>query len=109
LLRQQTDWLREKEASLPLLAMSDEERLLADYAEWTATSGQLRLLRAEANALRFLHDLLEVLFGHLRVENLISTGLTSNSRIAVTAHDANMRAFDIYIPNDCSSAQRRGA
>ena len=48
---------------------------------------------------------LEVLLLHLQVETLILTGLTSNSCITVTAHDANMRGFDIYVPSDCSSAR----
>ena len=48
---------------------------------------------------------LEVLLQHLRVETLILTGLTSNSCITVTAHDANMRGFDIYVPPDCSCAR----
>jgi nicotinamidase-related amidase len=48
---------------------------------------------------------LEVLLRHLQVETLILTGLTSNSCITVTAHDANMRGFDIYIPPDCSCAR----
>lgn len=48
---------------------------------------------------------LEVLLEHLQVETLILTGLTSNSCITVMAHDANMRGFDIYIPQDCSCAR----
>jgi nicotinamidase-related amidase len=48
---------------------------------------------------------LEVLLQHLQVETLILTGLTSNSCITATAHDANMRGFDIYIPADCSCAR----
>lgn len=48
---------------------------------------------------------LEVLLRHLEVEVLILTGLTSNSCITVTAHDANMRGFDIYIPADCCCAR----
>jgi nicotinamidase-related amidase len=48
---------------------------------------------------------LEVLLQHLQVETLILTGLTSNSCITVTAHDANMRGFDIYIPRNCSCAR----
>jgi len=48
---------------------------------------------------------LQVLLQHLQVETLILTGLTSNSCITVTAHDANMRGFDIYIPPDCSCAR----
>jgi nicotinamidase-related amidase len=48
---------------------------------------------------------LEVLLRHLQVDRLILTGLTSNSCITATAHDANMRGFDIYIPPDCSCAR----
>jgi len=48
---------------------------------------------------------LEVLLEHLQVETLILTGLTSNSCITVTAHDANMRGFDIFVPPDCSCAR----
>lgn len=48
---------------------------------------------------------LEVLLKHLEVEALILAGLTSNSCITVTAHDANMRGFDIYVPPDCSCAR----
>ncbi len=48
---------------------------------------------------------LEVLLDHLQVETLILTGLTSNSCITITAHDANMRGYDIYIPPDCSCAR----
>jgi nicotinamidase-related amidase len=48
---------------------------------------------------------LEVLLRHLQVDKLILAGLTSNSCITATAHDANMRGFDIYIPPDCSCAR----
>jgi len=48
---------------------------------------------------------LEVLLRHLEVETLILTGLTSISCITATAHDANMRGFDIYIPPDCSCSR----
>jgi nicotinamidase-related amidase len=48
---------------------------------------------------------LEILLLHLQVETLILTGLTSNNCITVTAHDANMRGFNILIPSDCSTAR----
>jgi len=48
---------------------------------------------------------LEVLLQHLQVETLILTGLTSNSCITVTAHDANMRGFELCVPPDCSCAR----
>jgi nicotinamidase-related amidase len=49
---------------------------------------------------------LEVLLEHLQVDKLILTGLTSNSCITATAHDANMRGYGISIPSDCSCARR---
>jgi len=48
---------------------------------------------------------LEVLLQHLQVETLILTGLTTSSCITVTAHDANMRGFNLYIPSDCSTSR----
>lgn len=48
---------------------------------------------------------LEVLLLHLQVETLILTGLTSVSCITVTAHDGNMRGYDLHIPPDCSCAR----
>jgi hypothetical protein len=50
---------------------------------------------------------LDVLLQHLQVELIILTGLTSNNCITATAHDANMRGFNIYIPPDCSCTRNR--
>lgn len=51
---------------------------------------------------------LEVLLRHLQVHSLILMGLTSSSCIAATAHDANMRGFDIAVPSDCSCGRSLG-
>jgi nicotinamidase-related amidase len=48
---------------------------------------------------------LEVLLQHLQVETLILTGLTSTSCLTATAHDANMRGFEVVVPIDCSCAK----
>jgi len=48
---------------------------------------------------------LEVLLQHLQVDTLVLTGLTSSSCITATAHDANMRGFNLYIPTDCSCSR----
>ena len=48
---------------------------------------------------------LEVLLQNLEVKTLILTGLTSSSCISVTAHDANMLGFNLYIPPDCSTSR----
>jgi nicotinamidase-related amidase len=51
---------------------------------------------------------LEVLLRHLQVRSLILTGLTSDSCITATAHDANMRGFEIAVPSDCSCGRSLG-
>lgn len=48
---------------------------------------------------------LEVLLRHLEVETLILTGLTSAGCLTATAHDANMRGFDLFLPSDCSAVR----
>lgn len=111
---------RMREASIPVLYVND------NYGDWRSEKEVLigRCLEAKGEpfvrpllpdgedyfVLKPMHSAfymtpLEVLLQHLQVETLILTGLTSNSCITVTAHDANMRGFDIYIPPDCSCAR----
>jgi nicotinamidase-related amidase len=111
---------RAREASIPVLYVND------NYGDWRSEKGVLMGRCLEAKGAQFVRPLLpdsedyfvlkpmhsafymtplEVLLQHLQVDTLILTGLTSNSCITVTAHDANMRGFDIYIPPDCSCAR----
>lgn len=111
---------RARRAGVPVLYVND------NYGDWRSEKEVLlgRCLQAKGGefvrpllpdsedyfVLKPLHSAfymtpLEVLLRHLQVEALILTGLTSNSCITVTAHDANMRGFDIYIPPDCSCAR----
>ena len=111
---------RARKAGVPVLYVND------NYGDWRSEKEVLmgRCLEAKGGdfvrpllpdsedyfVLKPLHSAfymtpLEVLLRHLEVETLILTGLTSNSCITVTAHDANMRGFDIYIPPDCSCAR----
>jgi nicotinamidase-related amidase len=55
----------------------------------------------------FFQTPLEILLRHLGATSLILTGLTTNSCIICTAHDAKMRNFGLYVPSDCSAARTR--
>lgn len=111
---------RARETGIPVLYVND------NFGDWRSEKEVLMGRCLEAKGAEFVRPLLpdsedyfvlkpmhsafymtplEVLLQHLEVETLILTGLTSNSCITVTAHDANMRGFDIYIPPDCSCAR----
>jgi len=111
---------RARQAGIPVLYVND------NFGDWRSEKVVLMGRCLEAKGGQFVRPLLpdsedyfvlkpmhsafymtplEVLLQHLQVETLILTGLTSNSCITVTAHDANMRGFDIYIPPDCSCAR----
>lgn len=49
---------------------------------------------------------LEVLLQHLQVRTLLLTGLTSNSCLTVTAHDANMRGYARVVDENMNRASR---
>ena len=55
----------------------------------------------------FFQTPLEILLQYLGATSLILTGLATNSCIVCTAHDANMRNFNLYVPSDCSAARSR--
>jgi nicotinamidase-related amidase len=111
---------RARDAGIPVLYVND------NFGDWRSEKEVLMGRCLEAKGAQFVRPLLpdsedyfvlkplhsafymtplEVLLQHLRVETLILTGLTSSSCLTVTAHDANMRGFDIYIPPDCSCAR----
>jgi nicotinamidase-related amidase len=111
---------RVRKAGIPVLYVND------NFGDWRSEKEVLMGRCLEAKGAQFVRALLpdsedyfvlkpmhsafymtplEVLLEHLQVEALILAGLTSNSCITVTAHDANMRGFDIYIPPDCSCAR----
>ena len=111
---------RAREVGIPVLYVND------NFGDWRSEKEVLMGRCLEAKGAQFVRPLLpdgedyfvlkpmhsafymtplEVLLQHLQVETLILTGLTSNSCITVTAHDANMRGFDIYTPSDCSCAR----
>jgi nicotinamidase-related amidase len=53
----------------------------------------------------FYQTPLEVLLRYLYASTLLLCGLTTNSCIVCTAHDAKMREFQLYVPSDCSAAR----
>jgi nicotinamidase-related amidase len=53
----------------------------------------------------FYQTALEVLLRYLDASTLVLCGLTTNSCIVCTAHDAKMREFELYVPSDCSAAR----
>jgi nicotinamidase-related amidase len=55
----------------------------------------------------FYQTPLETLLRHLGSRTLILAGLTTNSCITCTAHDANMRDLKLIVPSDCSAARTK--
>ena len=53
----------------------------------------------------FYQTPLEVLLRYLNASTLVLCGLTTNSCIVCTAHDAKMREFKLFVPPDCSAAR----
>jgi nicotinamidase-related amidase len=53
----------------------------------------------------FYQTPLEVLLRYLDASTLVLCGLTTNSCIVCTAHDAKMREFELYVPSDYSAAR----
>src|SRR4051812_48727784 len=53
----------------------------------------------------FYQTPLEVLLRFLDASTLVLCGLTTNSCIVCTAHDAKMRELALYVPSDCSAAR----
>jgi nicotinamidase-related amidase len=47
----------------------------------------------------FYRTPLEVMLRYLDASTLVLAGLTTNSCIVCTAHDAKMREFDLYVPS----------
>jgi nicotinamidase-related amidase len=57
----------------------------------------------------FYQTPLDVVLKHLGAKRLILTGLTTNSCILFTAHDAYMRDLELCVPCDCVAASTSSA
>jgi nicotinamidase-related amidase len=49
----------------------------------------------------FYETPLNTLLGHLKIENVILTGIAGNICVLFTANDAHMRNYNLYVPKDC--------
>jgi nicotinamidase-related amidase len=115
---------RARAAGIPTIYVND------NFGEWRSERSALlkRCLRPDAKGVRFVEQVqpdekdyfvlkpmhsafyqtpLETLLRHLGSRTLILTGLTTNSCITCTAHDANMRDLQLIVPSDCSAARTR--
>jgi nicotinamidase-related amidase len=111
---------RAREVAVPVLYVND------NFGDWRSEKEVMLGRCLEAKGSKFVRPLLpdsedyfvlkpmhsafymtplEVLLQHLQVKTLVLAGLTSTSCITATAHDANMRGFEILIPPDCSCAR----
>jgi nicotinamidase-related amidase len=114
--------LRARRLNMPVVYVND------NFGQWR--SDMMRLLqyclRPEARGRKFVEILrpevedyfilkpmhsafyqspLEVLLREFGASSLILTGLATDSCIACTAHDAEMRDFRVIVPSDCSAAR----
>lgn len=115
---------RARAAGIPAIYVNDNfgdwrsspERLLADClrreAPGRAFVDQLKPDAEDYFILKPMHSAfyqtpLDVLLRHLGVSSLIFAGLTTNSCILCSAHDANMRDYRIIVAADCCAARSK--
>lgn len=115
---------RARQAGIPTIYVND------NFGDWRSDAGKLLAycLRREAAGRAFVEKVkpdpqdyfvlkpmhsafyqtpLDVLLRHLAASSLIFTGLTTNSCILCSAHDANMRDYKIVVAADCCAARSR--
>lgn len=115
---------RAREAGIPTIYVNDnfgqwrsDAKKLISYclrptAACTEFAEQLKPDEDDYFVLKPMHSAfyqtpLEVLLQYLGTNSLILCGLTTNSCIICTAHDANMRRFELFVPSDCSASRTR--
>jgi nicotinamidase-related amidase len=79
-------------------APGDIARLLAPQP------GDRSILKPRHSA--FYGTPLEFLLEELGTKTLILTGIAADSCIMITAHDAHVRQFKLWVPGDCVASQR---
>jgi nicotinamidase-related amidase len=115
---------RARSSDIPVIYVND------NFGQWHSNAAKLLAycLRNECAGKRFVEQVqptdedycilkpmhsafyqtpLDVLLRHLGVSSLIVAGLTTNSCILCTAHDANMRDFKITVVADCCAARTK--
>lgn len=77
----------------------------AQLAELLAPAkGDRSILKPRHSA--FFGTPLEFLLDELRIDRLVLTGLSADSCIMFTAHDAYLRKYELWIPGDCVASER---
>jgi nicotinamidase-related amidase len=115
---------RAKRAGIPVIYVND------NFGQWRSDAARLveYCIRDEARSKPFVEQIrpepddylvlkpmhsaffqtpIEVLLRYLGASSLILAGLATNSCIVCTAHDANMRDFELFVPSDCCAARTR--
>jgi nicotinamidase-related amidase len=113
---------RARGAGIPTIYVND------NFGDWRSDTAKLlvRCLRRDAPGQRFVEQVkpdiedyfvlkpmhsafyqtpLDVLLRHLGATTLIFTGLTTNSCVLCSVHDANMRDYKIVVAEDCCAAR----
>jgi nicotinamidase-related amidase len=67
-------------------------------------AGDRSILKPRHSA--FFGTPLEFLLDELRVRRLVLTGLSADSCIMFTAHDAYLRKYALWVPEDCVASER---
>ena len=116
---------RARAAGVPTIYVND------NFGQWRSDAKKLLqyCLRPEAPSLHFVEQLqpddedyfvlkpmhsafyqtpLDLLLRELGASSVILSGLATNSCILCTAHDANMRHFNVIVPRDCCAARTAG-
>jgi nicotinamidase-related amidase len=66
--------------------------------------GDLAILKPRHSA--FFGTPLEFLLEELNVRSLVLSGIAADSCISATAHDAHIRKFELWVPRDCTAAEK---
>jgi nicotinamidase-related amidase len=113
---------RARAAGVPTIYVND------NFGQWRSETKRLLqyCLRPEAPGLNFVEQLqpddegyfvlkpmhsafyqtpLDLLLWELGASSIILSGLATNNCILCTAHDANMRHFEVIVPRDCCAAR----
>jgi nicotinamidase-related amidase len=115
---------RARDAGIPAIYVNDnfghwksEASRLVEYCVREGAPGrafveQLRPDRDDYFVLKPMHSgfyqtPLDLLLRCLGASTLILCGLATNSCILVTAHDARMRDFRLFVPSDCAAARSK--
>jgi nicotinamidase-related amidase len=113
---------RARAAGIPVIYIND------NFGDWKSDAAKLvaYCLRSDARGRDFVEKIrpdaedyfvlkpmhsafyqtpLDVLLRHLEVSSLIFTGLTTNSCVLCSVHDADMRDYQIMVAADCCAAR----